>query len=82
MAVVRRFFKAKPLQVDEILREGQKLDVLGGLEVLETPGHTPGHISLFSPSTGILFVGDSIVSREHGPRRIAASQHMGPGKGN
>ncbi|MGZ6315854.1 MAG: MBL fold metallo-hydrolase [Anaerolineales bacterium] len=66
MAVVRRFFKAKPLQVDVILREGQKLDVLGGLEVLETPGHTPGHISLFSPSTGILFVGDSIVSRDTG----------------
>ncbi len=66
MAVVGRFFKARPVQVDEILREGQKLDVLGGLEVLETPGHTPGHISLFSPSTGILFVGDSIVSRDTG----------------
>lgn len=66
MAVVRRFFKAKPVPVDEIVREGQRLDVLGGLEVLETPGHTPGHISLFSPSTGILFVGDSIVSRDTG----------------
>ncbi len=66
MAVVQRVFKAKPVPVDEIVREGQRLDVLGGLEVLETPGHTPGHISLFSPSTGILFVGDSIVSRDTG----------------
>ena len=66
MALVGRFFKPPPVEVDEILSEGQKLDVLGGLQVLETPGHTPGHISLYSPSTGILFVGDSIVSRDSG----------------
>jgi glyoxylase-like metal-dependent hydrolase (beta-lactamase superfamily II) len=29
---------------------------------VETPGHTPGHISLFAPSAGILFTGDSLVS--------------------
>jgi glyoxylase-like metal-dependent hydrolase (beta-lactamase superfamily II) len=66
MTVVGWFLKATPVQIDEILAEGQKLEVLGGLQVLETPGHTPGHISLFSPSNGILFVGDSIVSRESG----------------
>jgi glyoxylase-like metal-dependent hydrolase (beta-lactamase superfamily II) len=38
------------------------LPALGALRVVETPGHTPGHISLFAPSTGILFVGDSLVS--------------------
>ncbi len=63
MSVVRRFFKPKPVQVDNILFDGQVLPVLGGLQVLATPGHTPGHISLYSPSTGVLFVGDSIVSR-------------------
>lgn len=66
MALVGRFFKAAPVKVDEILAEGQSLPLLGGLQVLSTPGHTPGHISLFSPSTGILFVGDSIVSRDTG----------------
>jgi glyoxylase-like metal-dependent hydrolase (beta-lactamase superfamily II) len=64
MSLVRRFFKPTPVQVDEILEQGQVLPVLGGLEVLSTPGHTPGHISLFSPSTGILFVGDPMVSRD------------------
>jgi len=39
---------------------------LGGLQVLETPGHTPGHISLFSPAVGVLFCGDSMVSNEKG----------------
>jgi glyoxylase-like metal-dependent hydrolase (beta-lactamase superfamily II) len=55
-------FKAKPATVDEFLTDGQVLPVLGGLRVVETFGHTPGHISLFAPSAGILFVGDSIVS--------------------
>ncbi len=60
------FVKATPCQVDEIITEGLTLPVLGGLQVLETPGHTPGHISLFAPSAKILFCGDSIVADENG----------------
>jgi glyoxylase-like metal-dependent hydrolase (beta-lactamase superfamily II) len=45
--------------------EGDKLPALGGLVVVETPGHTPGHISLFAPSAGVLFCGDSIVSDQN-----------------
>lgn len=66
MGVAGRLMKAVPIRADEILREGQVLPILGGLRVVETPGHTPGHISLFSPSTGILFTGDSIVARDGG----------------
>lgn len=54
--------KTTKVQAAELLSDGQILPILGGLQVLETIGHTPGHISLFSPSTGILFSGDSIVS--------------------
>jgi glyoxylase-like metal-dependent hydrolase (beta-lactamase superfamily II) len=61
-------FKPKPVRVDEVLSEGQILPVLGGLRVIETPGHTPGHISLYIPSTGVLFCGDSIVSEDVGLR--------------
>ncbi len=56
-------FRVPPVLVDEHLTEGQVLPVLGGLQVLETPGHTPGHISLFTPSAGVLFAGDSIAHR-------------------
>jgi glyoxylase-like metal-dependent hydrolase (beta-lactamase superfamily II) len=56
------FAKTMPMQVDEILRDGQVLPVLGGLTVFDTPGHTPGHISLFAPAAGILFCGDSLVA--------------------
>ena len=38
------------------------LPVLKGLHVVDTKGHTPGHLSFFAPSIGILFSGDSIVS--------------------
>jgi len=58
--------KFAPVQVDEIIAEGLILPILGGLQVLETPGHTPGHISLFAPSAGILFCGDSMVADEKG----------------
>ena len=61
-------FKPASIQVDELLLDGQTLPVLGGLRVIETLGHTPGHISLFAPSVGILFCGDSIVSGEDGLR--------------
>ena len=69
--LLRPLMKATPFQVDEIISEGQTLPVLGGLRVVETPGHTPGHISLFAPAVGVLFCGDSIVSDEmalHGSR--------------
>ena len=65
-ALVRPFMKATPFQVDEILTDGQTLPVLGGLRVVETSGHTPGHISLFAPAVGVLFCGDSLVADENG----------------
>lgn len=62
-SILGPFFKLKPFQVDEILAEGQTLPLLGGLRVFETPGHTPGHLSFFAPSEGVLFCGDSMVSQ-------------------
>jgi glyoxylase-like metal-dependent hydrolase (beta-lactamase superfamily II) len=65
--LMRAFMKPRPFQVDEILTDGQVLpQVLGGLHVIDTAGHCPGHISFFSPSTGILFCGDSMVTDEQG----------------
>jgi len=62
--LITQFGKSTNVQVDELLSDGQILPFLGGLQVLETFGHTPGHISLFAPLSGILFSGDSIVSEE------------------
>lgn len=66
--LMARLFKPASVQADELLLDGQTLPALGGLRVVETPGHTPGHISFFAPSAGILFCGDSIVSEQTGLR--------------
>lgn len=47
---------------DRLLASGEVLD-LGdgtGLEVIHTPGHTPGSICLYHPDTGALFSGDTV----------------------
>lgn len=41
--------------VARTLREG---DVVAGFTVIETPGHTPGHISLWRASDGVVILGD------------------------
>jgi glyoxylase-like metal-dependent hydrolase (beta-lactamase superfamily II) len=49
--------------VDTVLSEGDTLPLLGGLEVLDTPGHTPGHISFYAPAHKLLFAGDSVSTQ-------------------
>lgn len=78
--IMGRMFKASPVQVDEYLTDGQVLPVLGGLRVLETFGHTPGHLSFFVPSAGILFSGDSIVSEKAGLRGSSGTNNWDQAK--
>lgn len=51
------FFKFTTFQPDITLREG---DVITGLKVIHTPGHTPGSISLIDPKRELIFVGDTL----------------------
>jgi glyoxylase-like metal-dependent hydrolase (beta-lactamase superfamily II) len=37
-------------------------DEVFGLEILATPGHTPGHISPYDPATGLLVAGDALIT--------------------
>lgn len=37
-------------------------DILGGLAVIETPGHRQGHISLWQPERGVLIAGDAVMT--------------------
>lgn len=41
-------------------------DTVFGLEIIETPGHTPGHISVLDPVGGLLVAGDALNGREGG----------------
>ena len=48
------------------LEDGMVLPVLGGLEVIHTPGHTPGSVCLYAPSLRALWVGDALERRRRG----------------
>lgn len=52
--------KVKGISVTSSLQDHELLPYLGGIEVLPTPGHTPGHVSFFLAKQKILFCGDSI----------------------
>ncbi len=41
-------------------------DMVFGLEVIATPGHTPGHISILDPTGDALIAGDAIVGENGG----------------
>lgn len=51
-----------PADVAVELADGDVLDVAGGLEVIHTPGHSPGHMALLHQATGTLITGDSIFN--------------------
>jgi glyoxylase-like metal-dependent hydrolase (beta-lactamase superfamily II) len=44
----------------EELADGQVIDVGGGLRVVHTPGHSPGHVSLVHEPSRLLITGDAI----------------------
>lgn len=47
----------KYLEPDTLLRDG---DMINGLRIIHTPGHTPGSISLYDRERKVLFVGDEL----------------------
>ncbi|MFS0907528.1 MBL fold metallo-hydrolase [Priestia aryabhattai] len=49
-------------RVDDTLKDGQELPYCGGIHVIHTPGHTPGHISLYLRQSKTLVAGDSMYS--------------------
>jgi glyoxylase-like metal-dependent hydrolase (beta-lactamase superfamily II) len=50
----------EPVPVARRLHGGETFDALGGVQVLHTPGHTPGHIALLVPRLSLLIAGDML----------------------
>lgn len=48
--------------VDNLLRDGELLELVGGIRVIHTPGHMPGHISLHILRHNIIVAGDATIS--------------------
>lgn len=52
--------KVPPTPVHHTFEDGDILPVLGGLHVIHTPGHSPGHVVFWQPERKILFTADLI----------------------
>jgi glyoxylase-like metal-dependent hydrolase (beta-lactamase superfamily II) len=52
--------RLEPVRVDEHLEDNARLDLAGGTRVISTPGHTPGHISLYLERSKVLIAGDAL----------------------
>ncbi|HEV3357548.1 MAG TPA: MBL fold metallo-hydrolase [Pseudonocardiaceae bacterium] len=54
----------RPVEPDGELVDGE---VVGGLRVIHTPGHSPGHVVLLHEDSGTLLVGDALFRRGGAP---------------
>jgi glyoxylase-like metal-dependent hydrolase (beta-lactamase superfamily II) len=54
--------RLEPVGVDETLEDGERLDLAGGTQVIFTPGHTPGHTSLYLERPKVLIAGDALTA--------------------
>jgi glyoxylase-like metal-dependent hydrolase (beta-lactamase superfamily II) len=53
-------FRNVSARVDRTVVDGERLPYCGGIVVIHTPGHTPGHISLYLEQTKTLVAGDAL----------------------
>ena len=60
-------------EIDGQLDDGAQLDLAGGVRVILTPGHTPGHLSLYLERSKTLITGDALTA--------TAGQLTGPNQG-
>jgi glyoxylase-like metal-dependent hydrolase (beta-lactamase superfamily II) len=54
--------RLEPVGIDEYVENGTRLNLAGGTKVISTPGHTPGHISLYLERSKVLIAGDALTS--------------------
>ncbi len=58
---------AMPSVIDIDLAEQQEVTFgKTTLKIIPTPGHTPGHVSIYEPTEGVLFTGDTLFKESIG----------------
>jgi glyoxylase-like metal-dependent hydrolase (beta-lactamase superfamily II) len=70
------FPRLRPAPVARPLTDGETLPILsgeGGLQVIATPGHTLGHVSLYLATRRLLFAGDAL---RHSGEKVVPSPAM------
>ena len=69
--------RLEPVRVDEHLADGDRLDLAGGTRVIFTPGHTPGHLSLYLERPKVLVAGDALTAEGGPSERPEPAAHPG-----
>jgi glyoxylase-like metal-dependent hydrolase (beta-lactamase superfamily II) len=67
MSMLSRFYPRGPIDVSRWLKPlpaDGSVPHLAGWRWLHTPGHTPGHISLWRPSDRTLIAGDAVITTQ------------------
>ncbi|MBB6674270.1 MBL fold metallo-hydrolase [Cohnella nanjingensis] len=67
---IRLVASIEPVPVDRTVCHGERLPWCGGIDIVHTPGHLPGHMSLYLPASKTLIAGDAVVI-EQGRLNIA-----------
>jgi glyoxylase-like metal-dependent hydrolase (beta-lactamase superfamily II) len=57
-------------KIDVTIEDGEELPYCGGIIIISTPGHTPGHICLYHKHSKTLVAGDALI--------VAGGQLLGP----
>jgi glyoxylase-like metal-dependent hydrolase (beta-lactamase superfamily II) len=71
-----------PVTADGTVADGELVAGGGGLRVIHTPGHSPGHIVLLHEPSGTVLMGDAAFNRGRlalGPAALAADPALRPG---
>lgn len=55
----------EPVPVDQCIQDGETLPWCGGIGVIATPGHMPGHLSLYLRESKTLVAGDAVVVEDN-----------------
>ncbi|TCJ17377.1 MBL fold metallo-hydrolase [Rubrobacter taiwanensis] len=70
-----RFGKAP--EVDGYMQEGEPVEVGNlSLDPLYTPGHAPGHLSLYCADEGLVFAGDALFAGSIGRTDLPGGDHQ------
>ena len=80
MEKVLDMFENNPVMVDNDISDNENLDCFGGIIVIHTPGHTPGHVSLYHEPSKTLIAGDTLNIREGklvGPNLLLSTDEDG-----
>ncbi|MDR9856176.1 MBL fold metallo-hydrolase [Paenibacillus sp. VCA1] len=60
-SAIRALFEKLPsIRISRVLEDGEMLDIHGGMRVIHTPGHTPGHVCLYLPEEKLLLAADEL----------------------